>query len=220
MRPLLLGGYTDVKSDSCKILSFQCCLRELDGKEFLVRYMNPSVNLPLAETDPTLTMKNMKRQSFSVLKVCHRFSCSMMNPYMMSETRQEKPLSSGCTSSVNGNGRSQALDDSLWWPRMTSCISIANHDSAELPLSCKQGGHVYVCMLEWEEEAEYAHILTLAKTLANYGVVTKWQNHNKNGIKSSSGNNVYAGTDSFHLFSLKWKWESSSIFLPKWYVCI
>lgn len=68
---------------------------------------------------------------------------------------------------------------------------------------------MYVCVSELEEGGQNTHtcrlhasiilFLTLAKSLANCQVVTKWQN----GIISSSGNNVCAGTDSFHLFSLK-----------------
>lgn len=98
-----------------------------------------------------------------------------------------------------------------------------------LVLSCPwvegEGEHVYICMSALEEKSrmytcvddtpQSLSLLSLAKPLANRWVVTKWQNHN--GIKSSSGNNVCAGADSFHLFSLKWKWDGSSIFLPKWY---
>lgn len=109
-----------------------------------------------------------------------------------------------------------------WHPALAYQIMLA--------LSCPwvegEGGACVYLHVSVEGEKQNVHmcrrhasvtLLSLAKPLANCRVVTKWQNHN--GIKSSSGNNVCAGADSFHLFSLKWKWDGSSIFLPKWHAC-
>lgn len=100
---------------------------------------------------------------------------------------------------------------------MTSGISASNQASAELPLSPRQGE------VRWSRGtlarmARLNHTPALpqpAKTLAKRWVVAKRQNHH--GIKSDKKKETmsapFAGY--FHLFSLKWKWDGSSVSLSK-----
>lgn len=71
---------------------------------------------------------------------------------------------------------------------------------------------VFACQNQ-RRKAEYTHkyrlhtsnilssLFNASKAISKLLSCYKMQNHN--GIKSSSGNNVCAGADSFHLFSLK-----------------
>lgn len=82
----------------------------------LVGYMTPFISHSPAEIYPNSTGKNTKWQSVcSLLHLIVR-QIQLVNDESinrMSYGRQEKSFSSGCTSSVNRNGRSQALNDSL-----------------------------------------------------------------------------------------------------------
>lgn len=165
MSPLPLGGDV-VKFDDCTILSLQCCLREAwwegNGACNSVSHFGQTYDsIYKSSCGSNWPNFDNEKSEMAIIQRSPPLKCVTHSVtqwrYWWASGDRENPCP-GCTSSVNGNRRSQALNDSLRWPRMTSCISIANHDSAELPLSWKQGGHVYVCMSELEQEAEYAHI--------------------------------------------------------------
>lgn len=136
----------------------------------------------------------------------------MRNPW----EEKKIPLSSSCTANVDRNGRSQALNDSLrWYPALAYQIKL----TPSCPWVQGQGRrHAR------EEEGTLARPARLDHLLPHKDIskpmacckTAKPSLHQARRRKTMSAQFVTP----FHLLSLTWKWEGSSVSLLKRRACI
>lgn len=134
--------------------------------------------------------------------------------------KKKIPLSSSCTANVDRNGRSQALNDSLrWHPALAYQIKL----TPSCPWVQGKGRHVGIfmqgrgrdpCMDGTPQSSLFPH-KDISKPLGCCKTAKpSWHQIRRRKTMSAP----FAGY--FHLFSLKWKWDGSSVSLSKRCACI